>query len=58
MGHPNQNHKYIMETYRQYLLGCKKRFGTARSQVHYRELIMAYLEAKREVVIKCMPVQK
>ena len=22
------------------------------------ELIMAYLEAKREVVIKCMPVQK
>lgn len=39
--------RHLMLAYRRYVLGCKKKFGTARSQVHYRDLVAAYLEAKR-----------
>lgn len=34
--------------YRQYILGCKRKYGTARSQVKYKELIQAYLRLKRQ----------
>lgn len=41
--------RHVMDSYRSYILGCKRKFGTARSQVHYRDLIQAYLESKRVV---------
>jgi hypothetical protein len=37
-----------MRIYRDYVLGCKRKYGTARSQVHYLDYVRAYLEAKRE----------
>jgi len=43
-----------MKTYRAYILGCKRKFGTARSLVHYRDYIQAYLDAKR-IVLKNRP---
>jgi hypothetical protein len=44
------NKRNVMETYRKFILGCKKKYGTARSQVHYRDYIQAYLVAKRWVI--------
>jgi hypothetical protein len=41
-----------MLAYRRYILGCKKKYGTARSQVHYRELLQQYLVAKRGFIAK------
>lgn len=32
---------------RRYILGCKKKYGTARSQVHYAQLIYQYKLAKQ-----------
>jgi hypothetical protein len=48
--HPHPSRRYVMEVYRQFILGTKKRYGTARSQVHYRDFIAEYLEAKRDVL--------
>ena len=45
-----ENARHIMQTYRAYILGCKRKFGTARGLVHYRDYLQAYLEAKREVL--------
>ena len=42
--------KTTMRTYRAYILGCKRKFGTARGLVHYLDYLQSYLEAKREVV--------
>ena len=36
-----------MRTYRSYILGCKRKYGTARSQVHYLDYVRAYLDGKR-----------
>mgnify|MGYP001100936594 CR=1 FL=1 len=38
---------YVMRVYRRYVLGVKRKFGTARSLVLYRKIIQGYLEAKR-----------
>jgi len=46
--HPHPNPQHIVTCYRKYILSCKRKFGTARSQVHYRELIETYVLAKRE----------
>lgn len=32
---------------RRYLLGCKRKWSTARGLIHYRRLLDAYLKAKR-----------
>lgn len=45
-----ENAKHIMQSYRAYILGCKRKFGTARGLIHYRDYLQAYLEAKREVL--------
>lgn len=48
--HPHLDPEHVMRAYRRYILGMKKKFGTARSQVHYRDLIETYLAAKRIVL--------
>ena len=50
MSHPHSSRHHIMVAYRRFILGCKKKYGTARSQVHYHDLLCEYLEAKRDVV--------
>jgi hypothetical protein len=46
--HPHPNKQHVVSSYRNYILGCKRKFGTARSQVKYRELMATYILAKRE----------
>lgn len=36
-----------------YILGCKRKWGTARGLVHYRKLIDAYLKGKRKRCSTC-----
>lgn len=50
MSHPHPDKLFVTRQYRRYVLACKKQFGTARSQVHYRELIATYQACKREVL--------
>ena len=50
MNHPHPDKRHVMIAMRQYVLGCKEKFGTARSQVHHRELIATYCAAKRQVL--------
>jgi len=44
--------RHVMVAYRQYILGCKKKWGSARSLVHYREIIEEYCRAKRRLVAR------
>jgi len=37
-----------MRTYRRFIIGTKKRNGTARGLMYYRRFIHSYLEAKRQ----------
>jgi hypothetical protein len=39
-----------MESYREFILGMKRKFGTARGHVHYKQMIQIYLTAKRIAV--------
>lgn len=48
MNHPHPDKRHVMRTYRAFLLGFKKSNGSARSLVHYHEMIQTYLQAKRE----------
>ncbi len=50
MQHPHPDKRHVMFYTRHYILGAKKKFGTARSLVHYRDLIQTYLTAKRQVI--------
>jgi hypothetical protein len=50
VSHPHPSREHIARSYRQYILGCIRKYGTARSQVHYRDLLNEYLAAKRDVV--------
>lgn len=50
MSHPHESRRHIMTAYRRFILGCKKKYGTARSQVHYMDYVREYLEAKRDVL--------
>lgn len=47
MNHPHPNPQHIVRQYRRHIMRTKQRFGTARSLVHYRQLVQAYLSAKR-----------
>lgn len=49
--HPNPDKVFLMKTYRAYILGSKKRNGTARSLVHYRDYVREYLTAKKDVIL-------
>lgn len=44
--------RHIMETYRRYILACKKQWGSARSLIHYREIVQEYLAAKRRLLAR------
>lgn len=46
--HPHDDPQHIVSIYRGYILGFKRKYGTARSQVHYRDLMATYVLAKRE----------
>lgn len=48
--HPNPDKQYVMKMCRYYLLGIKRKFGTARGLGHYHGLLQTYLIAKREWV--------
>jgi len=48
--HPHPDRRHVMVAYRQFILGQKKKYGTARSFVHYRELVAEYLQAKRDIL--------
>jgi hypothetical protein len=50
ISHPHPDQRHVMVTYRRYILGMKRKNGTARSLVHYGQYIQAYLAAKASVV--------
>lgn len=47
--HPGKP-EHVMRVYRGHLLGCKRKWGTARGLIHYRAILQEYLAAKRLVV--------
>lgn len=51
MSHPHRSRRHVMERYRAHILGCKRKWGTARGLIHYRAFIAEYLAAKREVTL-------
>lgn len=46
MIHPHPDKRHVMRTYRHYILGVKRKLGTARGLGHYRELVDTYRTAK------------
>jgi hypothetical protein len=50
MNHPHPDKRHVMTIYRHYILELKRKNGSARSLVHYRQFIAIYLQAKREVL--------
>ena len=40
----------VMTQYRRHVLGCKRRWGSARGLAHYRDFVASYRLAKREVL--------
>jgi hypothetical protein len=46
--HPHPDKQHVVLCYRKFILSCKRKFGTARSQVHYLDIMRTYLRAKRE----------
>ena len=44
--------RHIMTCYRQYILACKRKWGSARSLVHYHEIVREYLDAKKRCSAK------
>jgi len=49
MIHPHPDTRHVMRIMRTYLLGVKKKCGTARGLGHAHDLLHTYLTAKREV---------
>jgi hypothetical protein len=50
MDHPHSNKHHIVSSYRQYILGLKRKEGVARSLVHYKDIINSYRTAKRQLL--------
>jgi hypothetical protein len=50
--HPHPDKRHVMRSYRQYILACKKRWGTARGLIHYRGIVETYLGAKRSLMVR------
>ena len=44
--HPHQSPRHVMQRYRAHILGSKRKWGTARGLVHYRDYLRTYLIAK------------
>jgi hypothetical protein len=54
MKHPHPDQQHVVDCYRRYILACGRKFtgrsyGTARSLIHYADLLASYCEAKRQV---------
>lgn len=47
--HPHPDKRHVMRQYRGYILGSKRKHGTARGQAHYMDLIRVYLAAKSAI---------
>lgn len=47
--HPHPSPRHVMTIYRRFLLGWKRKHGTARGLIHYKPLLQEYLAAKREL---------
>jgi hypothetical protein len=45
--HPHPDPRHVMRVYRRHLLGCKRKWSTARGLIHYKGLVRTYLAAKR-----------
>jgi hypothetical protein len=50
VNHPHPDKLHVIKCVRTYILGNKRKFGTARSLVHHRDLIQTYLTAKRQLI--------
>jgi len=50
MGHPHSDKRHVVRQTRRYLLAAKYSYGTARSLVHYRDLLRTYLTAKQSLI--------
>ena len=48
--HPHPDPAHVMRQYRRHVLHFKRRYGTARSLIHYRKFVDTYLAAKRKVL--------
>lgn len=46
--HPHPDPKHVMRAYREHILSFKRKAGSARGLVHYRQMIDTYLWAKRQ----------
>ena len=46
MIHPHSDKRHVMVSMRRYILGVKKKFGTARGLMHYAGIISTYKLAK------------
>lgn len=49
MEHPHPDKLHVVRAVRCYLLGVKRKVGTARGLGHYHGLLQTYLTAKRAV---------
>jgi hypothetical protein len=47
VSHPHPDPAHVMRVYRRHILGCKRKWSTARGLTHYRKLVETYLWAKR-----------
>jgi hypothetical protein len=45
--HPHPDKRHVMGQYRRHILSAKKKFGSARSLIHYRRIVETYLDCKR-----------
>jgi hypothetical protein len=45
--HPHPNPAHVARVYRKTLVGTKRKFGTARGLIHYRQYVQTYLHCKR-----------
>ena len=45
--HPHPDKLHVRRQYRRHILSSKRKFGSARALIHYRELIETYLWTKR-----------
>lgn len=45
--HPHPQPSHVMRVYRAHILGCKRKWGSARGLIHYRRIVDEYLAAKR-----------
>jgi hypothetical protein len=45
--HPHPDPRHVMKQYRRHIMSSKKKWSSARGLIHYRQILQAYLWAKR-----------